>query len=64
MVKVWFLFFASRLAVLLPRIPTIILALIDSLACGNELCHYNTVDIEGDNQHGLELQMSRDLFAL
>jgi hypothetical protein len=30
--------------------------LIDSLATGNPLCHHKTLDIEENNQHGLELQ--------
>jgi hypothetical protein len=33
-----------------------VILLIYRLAAGNPLCHYNTLDIEENNQHGLELR--------
>jgi hypothetical protein len=36
--------------------------LIYRLAAGNLLCHYNTLDIEENNQHGLELRTTLECF--
>ena len=39
-----------------------IVVLTDSLATWNTLCHHNTLDIQENNQHGLELWMTHVAF--